>query len=77
MSTMRDLPICVCFLSWLLFCCFCSQMSLMEHRSGVHPVTAVAWTSNTSTCPKDFTMVRTKLMVFSTFLGTINLSMNF
>ncbi|KAM3864608.1 multivesicular body subunit 12A [Diretmus argenteus] len=33
-------------------------MSLMEH-SGVpiRPVTALAWTSNTSTCPKDFTLI--------------------
>nr|XP_043884218.1 multivesicular body subunit 12A [Solea senegalensis]XP_043884219.1 multivesicular body subunit 12A [Solea senegalensis] len=31
-------------------------MSLMEHV-GVRPITAVAWTSNTSTCPKDFTMI--------------------
>lgn len=32
------------------------SMSLME-RGGVRPITAVAWTSNTSTCPKDFTMI--------------------
>lgn len=32
------------------------EMSLME-RGGVRPITAVAWTSNTSTCPKDFTMI--------------------
>ncbi|XP_071359274.1 multivesicular body subunit 12A [Trachinotus anak] len=32
------------------------KMSLMEH-GGVRPITAVAWTSNTSTCPKDFTMI--------------------
>ncbi|KAG7223723.1 hypothetical protein INR49_026537 [Caranx melampygus] len=32
------------------------KMSLME-RGGVRPVTSVAWTSNTSTCPKDFTMI--------------------
>nr|XP_020476668.1 multivesicular body subunit 12A [Monopterus albus] len=31
-------------------------MSLMEH-GGVWPITSVAWTSNTSTCPKDFTMI--------------------
>ncbi|XP_028316011.1 multivesicular body subunit 12A [Gouania willdenowi] len=31
-------------------------MSLME-RGAVRPVTAVAWTSNTSTCPKDFTLI--------------------
>ncbi|TKS68985.1 Multivesicular body subunit 12A ESCRT-I complex subunit MVB12A [Collichthys lucidus] len=29
-------------------------MSLMDH-AGVRPITAVAWTSNSSTCPKDFT----------------------
>ncbi|XP_040002232.1 multivesicular body subunit 12A [Xiphias gladius] len=32
------------------------KMSLME-RVGVRPITAVAWTSNTGTCPKDFTMI--------------------
>ncbi|XP_042290794.1 multivesicular body subunit 12A [Thunnus maccoyii] len=32
------------------------RMSLMEH-GGVRPITAVAWTSNTSTCPKDFTLI--------------------
>ncbi|GLD60829.1 multivesicular body subunit 12A isoform X2 [Lates japonicus] len=32
------------------------KMSLMEH-GGVRPITAVAWTSNTGTCPKDFTMI--------------------
>uniref|UniRef100_H2UAV3 Multivesicular body subunit 12A n=1 Tax=Takifugu rubripes TaxID=31033 RepID=H2UAV3_TAKRU len=32
-------------------------MSLMERGSGVRPVTAVAWTSNASTCPKDFIMI--------------------
>lgn len=31
-------------------------MSLME-RGNVRPVTAVAWTSNTGTCPKDFTLI--------------------
>ncbi|XP_053713058.1 multivesicular body subunit 12A-like [Synchiropus splendidus] len=31
-------------------------MSIMEHV-GVRPVTAVAWTSNTGTCPKDFTLI--------------------
>ncbi|XP_029291111.1 multivesicular body subunit 12A [Cottoperca gobio] len=31
-------------------------MSMMEHGV-VRPVTAVAWTSNTSTCPKDFTLI--------------------
>ncbi|XP_061577280.1 multivesicular body subunit 12A [Cololabis saira] len=31
-------------------------MSLMEHGA-VRPVTAVAWTSNTSTCPKGFTLI--------------------
>ncbi|XP_037329183.1 multivesicular body subunit 12A [Pungitius pungitius] len=31
-------------------------MSLMEHGL-VRPVTAVAWTSNTGTCPKDFTLI--------------------
>ncbi|XP_008315772.1 multivesicular body subunit 12A [Cynoglossus semilaevis] len=31
-------------------------MSLMDHV-GVRPITAVAWTSNTATCPKDFTMI--------------------
>ncbi|KAM8879254.1 multivesicular body subunit 12A isoform 2-T2 [Spinachia spinachia] len=31
-------------------------MSLMEHGV-VRPVTAVAWTSNTGTCPKDFTLI--------------------
>ncbi|TWW59532.1 Multivesicular body subunit 12A ESCRT-I complex subunit MVB12A [Takifugu flavidus] len=33
------------------------MMSLMERGSGVRPVTAVAWTSNSSTCPKDFIMI--------------------
>jgi hypothetical protein len=34
-------------------------MSLMEHGGGAHnrPVTAVAWASNSSTCPKDFNLV--------------------
>ncbi|XP_054460830.1 LOW QUALITY PROTEIN: multivesicular body subunit 12A [Anoplopoma fimbria] len=32
------------------------RMSLMEHGA-VRPVTAVAWTSNSSTCPKDFTLI--------------------
>nr|XP_033479120.1 multivesicular body subunit 12A isoform X1 [Epinephelus lanceolatus] len=32
------------------------RMSLME-RGAVRPVTAVAWTSNNSTCPKDFTLI--------------------
>ncbi|KAK2815882.1 hypothetical protein Q5P01_026349 [Channa striata] len=31
------------------------NMSLMEH--GVRPITVVAWTSNSSTCPKDFQMI--------------------
>ncbi|KAM6939786.1 multivesicular body subunit 12A [Xenentodon cancila] len=31
-------------------------MSLMEHGT-ILPVTAVAWTSNTSTCPKGFTLI--------------------
>ncbi|XP_029989367.1 multivesicular body subunit 12A [Sphaeramia orbicularis] len=31
-------------------------MSLMEH-GGVRPLTALAWTSNSSTCPKDFTVI--------------------
>ncbi|KAM9856672.1 multivesicular body subunit 12A [Aulostomus maculatus] len=31
-------------------------MSLMEHGC-VRPVTGVAWTSNTSTCPRDFTLI--------------------
>ncbi|XP_044046756.1 multivesicular body subunit 12A isoform X2 [Siniperca chuatsi] len=31
-------------------------MSLME-RGGVRPITAVAWTSNTSTCPRDFNLI--------------------
>ncbi|XP_028257158.1 multivesicular body subunit 12A isoform X2 [Parambassis ranga] len=31
-------------------------MSMMDHMI-VRPVTAVAWTSNTSTCPKDFTLI--------------------
>ncbi|XP_060944210.1 multivesicular body subunit 12A [Limanda limanda] len=31
-------------------------MSLME-RGAVRPITAVAWTSNNSTCPKDFIMI--------------------
>ncbi|XP_020497042.2 multivesicular body subunit 12A isoform X2 [Labrus bergylta] len=33
-----------------------ARMSLME-RGGVRPITAVAWTSNTGTCPKDFTLI--------------------
>ena len=35
-----------------------SQMSLME-RGGVtiSPVTGLAWTSNSSTCPKDYSLV--------------------
>ncbi|KAM9314705.1 multivesicular body subunit 12A isoform 1-T2 [Pholidichthys leucotaenia] len=32
-------------------------MSLMDHRSFIRPVTAVAWTSNSITCPKDFTVI--------------------
>ncbi|KAM4603753.1 multivesicular body subunit 12A isoform 1-T1 [Polymixia lowei] len=33
-------------------------MSLMEHGGvPIRPVTAVAWTSNSSTCPKDFTLI--------------------
>ncbi|XP_075946538.1 multivesicular body subunit 12A [Anarhichas minor] len=32
------------------------RMSLMEHGV-VRPLTAVAWTSNTGTCPKDFTLI--------------------
>ncbi|XP_076584804.1 multivesicular body subunit 12A isoform X2 [Chaetodon auriga] len=32
------------------------SMSLMQ-RGDVRPITAVAWTSNTSTCPKDFTLI--------------------
>lgn len=68
MNAKRNLPICVRFLSCLLSCCLCPQMSLIERGNGVRPVTAVAWTSNTSTCPKDFTMVRTKLMILSSFL---------
>ncbi|XP_064819336.1 multivesicular body subunit 12A-like [Oncorhynchus masou masou] len=34
-------------------------MSLMEHGGGAHnrPVTAVAWASNSSTCPKDFNLI--------------------
>uniref|UniRef100_UPI0037E8A2CC multivesicular body subunit 12A n=1 Tax=Semicossyphus pulcher TaxID=241346 RepID=UPI0037E8A2CC len=32
------------------------RMSLMD-RGGVRPITAVAWTSNSSTCPKDFTLI--------------------
>ncbi|XP_023128148.1 multivesicular body subunit 12A [Amphiprion ocellaris] len=31
-------------------------MSLMEHNL-VRPVTSVAWTSNSSTCPKDFSLI--------------------
>ncbi|XP_068583118.1 multivesicular body subunit 12A [Cebidichthys violaceus] len=31
-------------------------MSLMEHGV-VRPVTAVAWTSNTGTCPRDYTLI--------------------
>ncbi|XP_068178022.1 multivesicular body subunit 12A [Antennarius striatus] len=31
-------------------------MSLME-RGAVRPITAVAWTSNSSTCPKDFNLI--------------------
>lgn len=31
-------------------------MSLMEHGV-VRPITAVAWTSNSSTCPKDFSLI--------------------
>lgn len=38
------------------------QMSLMEH-GGVRPITAVAWTSNTSTCPKDHTLVGTEIKI--------------
>lgn len=34
-------------------------MSLME-RSAVRPITAVAWTSNSSTCPRDFSLVGEK-----------------
>lgn len=36
------------------------QMSLME-RGAVRPITAVAWTSNSSTCPKDFHVVGTEI----------------
>lgn len=32
-------------------------MSLMIPQREVRPITAVAWTSNTSTCPKDFTLI--------------------
>ncbi|KAL1005075.1 hypothetical protein UPYG_G00054150 [Umbra pygmaea] len=34
-------------------------MSLMEHGSSapIRPVTAVAWTSNIATCPKDFNLI--------------------
>ncbi|XP_042341853.1 multivesicular body subunit 12A [Plectropomus leopardus] len=32
------------------------RMSVMEHGV-VRPITAVAWTSNSSTCPKDFTLI--------------------
>ncbi|XP_026216488.1 multivesicular body subunit 12A [Anabas testudineus] len=32
------------------------KMSLMEHGE-VRPITAVAWTSNSSTCPREFTMI--------------------
>lgn len=38
---------------------FPPQMSLME-RSAVRPITAVAWTSNSSTCPRDFSLVGEK-----------------
>ncbi|XP_030287381.1 multivesicular body subunit 12A [Sparus aurata] len=34
-----------------------NKMSLMEHGGGVRPITAVAWTSNTGTCPKDFNLI--------------------
>ncbi|XP_061686497.1 multivesicular body subunit 12A isoform X2 [Syngnathoides biaculeatus] len=33
-----------------------SQMATVDHGA-VRPLTAVAWTSNTSTCPKDFTLI--------------------
>ncbi|XP_045902376.1 multivesicular body subunit 12A isoform X1 [Micropterus dolomieu] len=33
-----------------------NRMSLME-RERVRPITAVAWTSNSSTCPKDFNLI--------------------
>ncbi|XP_022045125.1 multivesicular body subunit 12A [Acanthochromis polyacanthus] len=33
-----------------------NRMSLMEHNL-VRPVTSVAWTSNSSTCPKDFSLI--------------------
>ncbi|CAL1601794.1 unnamed protein product [Knipowitschia caucasica] len=32
-------------------------MSLVLPHREVRPITAVAWTSNTSTCPKDFTLI--------------------
>ncbi|XP_041640283.1 multivesicular body subunit 12A [Cheilinus undulatus] len=32
------------------------RMSVME-RGAIRPITAVAWTSNTSTCPKDFNLI--------------------
>ncbi|XP_028999612.1 multivesicular body subunit 12A [Betta splendens] len=35
---------------------FRHKMSVME-QGVVRPITAVAWTSNTSTCPKEFTMI--------------------
>lgn len=44
------------------FYSFPPQMSLME-RSAVRPITAVAWTSNSSTCPRDFSLVGEKLRV--------------
>lgn len=41
-----------------------TQMSLMDH-AGVRPITAVAWTSNSSTCPKDFTLVGTEIKIYT------------
>lgn len=49
--------------SVLIHCAISSsplQMSLME-RGAVRPITAVAWTSNSSTCPKDFHVVGTEI----------------
>lgn len=42
--------------------CSISQMSSMERGGGVSisPVTGLAWTSNSSTCPKDFNLVGNK-----------------
>lgn len=47
----------------VLFSFSLPQMSLME-RGSVRPITAVAWTSNTSTCPKDFTLVGTEIQIY-------------